>query len=155
MPGGRRALVALVAVVLVLVTSTCSGRSELVGRWAWESVSVDSMVHLLDSRLSSSEIPGAPGWVSFESDGSLVGEGPCNSFEGRYRVEGTQLVIEGVRMTAGACVGPEGGDWIMKAEALLTEPLLDGGRVDWHIDDDVLVLEIGSETLTFTRADGY
>lgn len=149
---GLRTGAVLVGVLLVL--SACGGTGQtsrdIEGTWIWDSAEVAGEPFPLDPDLSTREIPVVPGWLRFDPDGTLTGEGPCNRIQARWRVDGALLTVENATVTAAACVGGEGETQIMDAEAVLIDPLLGGETLTWDTNDE-LTLRTSSTTLRFHR----
>ncbi len=139
--------------VLTLL-SVCGGTAQtsrvIEGTWVWDSAEVAGDPFSLDPELSTREIPGVPGWLRSDTDGTLTGEGPCDRIRARWQVGGDLLAVENATVTAGACVGCDGGTQIIDAEAVLIESLLGGETFTWDANDE-LTLHTSSTTLRFHR----
>lgn len=154
----RRLRTGAVLVGVLVLLSACGGTAQtsrdIEGTWIWDSANVAGDPFSLDPELSTREIPGVPGWLRFDADRTLTGEGPCNRIRSRWRVDGDLLAVENATVTAVACVGRDGGTRIMDAEAVLIEPLLAGETFMWDASDDELTLRTSRTRLRFHRRSG-
>jgi heat shock protein HslJ len=94
-------------------------------------------------------IEGTTATVTFAEDGTLSGDGGCNTFRGTATVEGATLAVGPLAATAMACPEPEG---LSEQEAAFLAALESSTR--WAIDGQTLELRDDSGALqaSFTAA---
>ena len=119
---GRRSPGLLVLGLALLPATSAAGTAELAGS-EWRPV-----------RLGASDVaPDTKAFVQFRSGGELAGQGGCNRFFGRYKIEGETIEIGPIGATRMACPEP-----VMAQEASLLAAL-EAART-WTRDRTSLVL---------------
>ncbi|MGD2052198.1 MAG: META domain-containing protein [Acidimicrobiia bacterium] len=148
----------LLAIVVLIVS--CSSRDSdaalgspaIEGTWVLSAVSVEGERLSLDPSLSTRAIEGVPAWIAFGGNGELTGEGPCNSLEGQYSLEGEVLDLAQVTAQATACVDSVGSTLIMDTEDAVFGPLLEPqASLSVSLSDATLVVSDSTTRLEFRR----
>ncbi len=101
-----------------------------------------------ESSLSSAELAGVT--LSFSSEHLVAGTGPCNTYTGRFSLDGRTLAIEDVAQTQLACDGP-----VMAAEREYLDALVAVTRADTRQRDRLVLEGAGDLSLSFVAVDVY
>lgn len=124
----------LTCVLAAAAIASCTGSSGsesgtaegMIGTWVLESVSIGGEPYELpvDVPNREVEVADATAWVQFTENNRILGQGPCNDFQGRYEVLDTVLKPFDVTQEAAACSSPNVPEAsIMAAERVILEPL--------------------------------
>jgi heat shock protein HslJ len=78
-------------------------------------------------------------------DGRVSGSAGCNSYSGKYEIDGDQIRIHELAWTLMACMNPEG---VMEQETTIMQFLSDAH--DFHLSDtQLMIFRTDGEALTF------
>ena len=133
----KRNLIILLFLSL-LVTACASGKSAtLAGTWKLTAYGPK------DS--PSPAVPDAEAMISFGNDGTVGGNGGCNSLGGTYEVDGKEIEFSEITSTLMAC-----DDARMAQEGTVTQVL--SGTAEYAIDGNTLTLTNEDTVLVFTSA---
>lgn len=132
-----RAGAVLAGLVAMLALAACSGITGMRSQQGRPALADTQWV--LQTLNGAAVLAGTSITAQF-SESEIGGSSGCNSYSGRYRVNGAAIQIEEVATTAMACIDPEGG---MDQEALYIEILL-----------SVNTFELNAGQLTLRAGDG-
>lgn len=136
-------IIAVILVALALTFGACSASSTTTTialdevKWTLESFGQQGN---LKSPLEGTEIT-----ATFESnEGQVRGSSGCNSYFGKYEVNGDKLTIQEMAWTEMACLEPEG---VMEQETEYLSIL--SKAVNYQIKDGKLQIDSGDQMLVF------
>jgi len=90
----------LIPLLIILLSSACGGNTSdaLIG--TWKLVSYGEAANL------THPVPGVDTSITFNEDGSVNGNVGCNSFGGKYKLSGEEIVFSEMFSTLMACEEP-------------------------------------------------
>ena len=90
----------LITLLIILLSSACGGNTSdaLIG--TWKLVSYGEAANL------THPVPGVDTSITFNEDGSVNGNVGCNSFGGKYKLSGEEIVFSEMFSTLMACEEP-------------------------------------------------
>lgn len=159
-----RVTVACVLAAAAIASCTGSSGSEsgtaagIIGTWVLESVSIGGEPYELPVDVPDREVADATAWVQFTDSNHILGQGPCNDFQGRYEVQDTVLKPLDVTQEAAACSAPNVPEAsIMAAERVILEPLT-AAEIEVEVKDRddsvVMVWSHGDTRIIWQGLDG-
>ncbi len=126
-------------IIFIVVCSACtsqSGSSALIGDWKLVAYGpVESM---------NPALSGAEATLTFGGDGTLTGNGGCNSLGGKYQVDKKEVSFSDVASTLMACE-----DARMNQESMVTQVL--SGTAEFEIEDQTLAITNNGMVLVFSN----
>ena len=133
----KRYLISLALLGLIVAACTSGTSATLAGTWKLTAYGPKDA--------PSPAVPDAEATLSFGNDGTVGGNGGCNSLGGTYEVDGNQITFHDITSTLMAC-----DDARMAQESAVTQVL--AGTADYEIKDNTLTLTNSDTVLTFTSA---
>jgi heat shock protein HslJ len=129
----------LILLVASIFLSACGAQASpsIVGTWKLTAYGPK------DTRTPA--VTGGEATLTFESSGSVTGNGGCNSLGGTYKVDSDQITFSEIVSTLMAC-----DDARMAQESAVAKVL--SGTARYEIKDNTLTLTNGDMVLIFTSA---
>ena len=90
----------LITLLIILLSSACGGNTSdaLIGTW--------KLVSYGESANLTHPVLGVDAFITFNEDGSVNGNVGCNSFGGKYKLSGEEIVFSEMFSTLMACEEP-------------------------------------------------
>jgi heat shock protein HslJ len=133
----KRNLIILALLGLIVAACASGGSTTLAGTWKLTAYG--------PKESPSPAVPDAEATLSVGNDGTVGGNGGCNSLGGTYEVDGNQITFSDITSTLMAC-----DDARMAQESTVTKVL--SGTAEYAIDGNTLTLTSDDTVLVFTSA---